>query len=75
MYKKRFTRKSDDVGTKSAPDLKEIEADCGILQPELQYMNNYFGQVSRMKCFSDITEPEDKENSLFSSDLDDEEEF
>lgn len=36
-------------------------------------MNNYKGKVSRMSCFADITETED--NSLFSSDLDDQEEF
>ena len=50
-------------------DIDEIEAETGILQPELQYMNNYQGQASRMKCFADITEPEE-ENTLFSNDLD-----
>lgn len=47
-----------------------IEAETGVLQPELQYMNNYQGQASRMKCFADITEDE----SLFTSESEEEEE-
>lgn len=50
--------------------MKQIEAEAGVLQPELQYMNAYQDKVSRMKCFSDITD----DNSLFSSGCEDEEE-
>ena len=61
------------AGSKSISEVDGIEAETGILQPELQYMNNYEGQASRMSCFCDITETED--NSIFSSDLEDREEF
>jgi len=72
MYKKRFTRKQDTVlpGVKPVLDVKKIEVETGVLQPELQYMNNYQEQVSRMKCFSDITD----DNSLFSTECEEEEE-
>ena len=53
MYKKRFTRKPESVlpGVKQVFDVKKIEAETGILLPELQYMNFYQEQASRLKCF------------------------
>ena len=71
MYKKRFGSKQESVlpGAKSAIDVNMIEAETGVLQPELQYMNNYEGQASRMKCFADITE----DDSLFTSSDEEEE--
>ena len=73
MYKKRFSRKQDSLlaGAKPAIDVNMIEAETGVLQPELQYMNNYQGQASRMKCFADITE----DDSLFTSESEEEEEL
>jgi hypothetical protein len=43
MYKKRFSRKQDTVlpGVKQVYDVKKIEAETGVLQPELQYVNSY----------------------------------
>jgi len=72
MYKKRFTRKQDTpiTGVKPVLDVKKLEVETGVLQPELQYMNFYQEQVSRMKCFSDITD----DNSLFTNESEEEEE-
>jgi len=72
MYKKRFSRKPDTglPGVKQVFDVKKIEAETGVLQPELQYMNFYQGQASRMKCFSDIAD----DNSLFTAEGEEEEE-
>ena len=67
MYKKRFARKAED-GLKAVSDAQQIELDTGILQPQLQYMNNYEEKKPRMRCFADMTDME--ENSLFSSCLD-----
>ena len=67
MYKKRF-------GNAVVQDLDTLEAQTGVYQPELQYMNNYQSKAPRMSCFADITESKNSENSLFSFDSDEEEE-
>ena len=58
IYKKKFARKQEPAvfGVKQAQDTtKKLEEETGVLQPEIQYMNNYSESASRMKCFTDIT--------------------
>lgn len=72
MFKKKFVRKLENVpiGGKLSTDLDNIEEQTGLFKPEIQYMNNYQGSVSRMKCFQGITEAD----SLLIGEEDEEEE-
>jgi len=72
MFKKKFVRKLENVpiGEKLSTDLEKIEEQTGLFKPEVQYMNNYQGAVSRMKCFQGITEAD----SLLIGEEDEEEE-
>lgn len=57
IYKKKFARKQEPAvyGVKQIQDMKKLEQESGVMQPDIQYMNNYSESTSRMKCFSNIT--------------------